>query len=79
MDGLSHFWVIACFSNSESCHLAKQRKLPFHISNGKSLHAFDLIHIDIWGPISIPSTASHRYFLLVVEDKVDLPDFFFFL
>ena len=39
----------------EICPLAKQKKLPFHISNSQSNKAFQLVHIDIWGPFSIPS------------------------
>ncbi|XP_019462962.1 PREDICTED: uncharacterized protein LOC109361889 [Lupinus angustifolius] len=52
----------------EVCQLAKQKRLPYPNSNTISIHAFDLIHVDIWGPISIPSTFGHRYFLTIVDD-----------
>jgi hypothetical protein len=39
------------------CHFAKHRKLPF-----------DLIHFDIWGPISVKSVHHHSYFLTAVDD-----------
>jgi len=50
------------------CHFANQHKLPFPQSNTKSLDPFNLIHVDIWGRISIPSVHGHRYFLTVVDD-----------
>ena len=50
------------------CHLSKQHKLPFHKSDTVSNACFDLIHLDIWGPIAIPSVHGHRYFLTVIDD-----------
>ena len=48
--------------------MAKQTKLPFPISETKSNACFDLVHMDIWGPISITSMHGFRYFLTVVDD-----------
>ncbi|XP_061353333.1 uncharacterized protein LOC133298115 [Gastrolobium bilobum] len=56
--------VIPC----EVCHYAKQKKLPFSSSVTKSSHAFELIHVDIWGPYKIPSIQGYRYFLTIVDD-----------
>ncbi|XP_019438974.1 PREDICTED: uncharacterized protein LOC109344676 [Lupinus angustifolius] len=53
----------------EICHLAKHKKLPFNDSSSKSQSMFDLVHVDIWGPISTPSTFGHKYFLTIVDDK----------
>jgi hypothetical protein len=50
------------------CHYAKHRKLPFVNSYSKSIKPFDLIHFDIWGPISITSLHNHSYFLTAVDD-----------
>jgi len=50
------------------CYLAKQHKLPFQISDTASLNTFDLIHIDIWGPIAISSIHGYKYFLTIVDD-----------
>ena len=50
------------------CHLAKQHKLPFQLSKSFSKSVFDLIHIDIWGPLDVPSIQGHRYFLTIVDD-----------
>lgn len=30
--------------------------------------SFHLIHMDVWGPFSIPTTAGHKYFLTLVDD-----------
>jgi len=39
--------------------------LLVHLNKKK---CFDLIHVDIWGPYSIPSIHGHKYFLTVVDD-----------
>lgn len=52
----------------DSCYLAKQCKLPFSTSNTKFFKPFDLIHMDIWGPLSICSIQSHHSFLTIVDD-----------
>jgi hypothetical protein len=51
------------------CFYAKQKRLPFHNSNHISSHNFDLVHMDIWGPLSIPSMLGFRYFLTIVDDR----------
>jgi hypothetical protein len=48
--------------------MAKQKKLPFPISNNNSKAPFDLIHVDIWGPFSQQSTNGSHYFLTIVDD-----------
>nr|KYP47160.1 Retrovirus-related Pol polyprotein from transposon TNT 1-94 [Cajanus cajan] len=50
------------------CHLAKQSRLPFPVSNSKSFSCFELVHMDIWGPIAITSIHGHRFFLTIVND-----------
>ena len=60
-----------------ACHLAKHKKFPFPHSNTESVNPFDLIHVDIWGPISFPLTSSHRDFFTVVDDKTQFTWLFF--
>lgn len=31
--------------------------------------AFELLHIDIWGPFSVPSIEGYKYFLTIVDDN----------
>jgi hypothetical protein len=50
------------------CHFAKHKRLPFVNSSNKAIKPFDLIHFDIWGPISIKSIHNHSYFLTAVDD-----------
>jgi hypothetical protein len=51
------------------CFYAKQKRLPFPNSSTISANAFDIVHMDIWGPVSIPSILGFKYFLTVVDDK----------
>ncbi|KAG7597976.1 Retrotransposon Copia-like N-terminal [Arabidopsis suecica] len=51
------------------CPLAKQKHLPYISHNNMSENAFDLLHIDIWGPFSVPTTEGYRYFLTIVDDN----------
>lgn len=52
----------------EVCHLAKQTRLPFQLSQIHSKGIFELIHIDTWGPYRIPTHDEHKYFLTIVDD-----------
>ncbi|GAU31820.1 hypothetical protein TSUD_58210 [Trifolium subterraneum] len=50
------------------CQFARKRKLPFNSSYSTALHAFDLIHFDIWGPLAVSSIHGHKYFLTILDD-----------
>ncbi|CAA7043502.1 unnamed protein product [Microthlaspi erraticum] len=50
------------------CPLAKQKHLSFDSKNNMCANAFDLLHIDIWGPYSVPTVDGYRYFLTIVDD-----------
>lgn len=50
------------------CPLAKQRCLSFPVSTSHCNKVFQLLHMDIWGPLSIISIHGHRYFLTIVDD-----------
>lgn len=52
----------------DSCHIGKQRKLPFPNSVTHSNAPFKILHVDIWGPFSIISVLGHKYFLTLVDD-----------
>ena len=58
------------------CPLAKQCELPFPSHNHMSLHAFDLIHCDIWGLFHVSTHIGHRYFLSIVDDHTQYLDLF---
>ena len=44
------------------CPLAKQKHLPYVSNNNLCANAFDLLHIDIWGPFSVPTPEGYKYF-----------------
>lgn len=50
------------------CPLAKQKCLPFTSLNNLSTSAFDLLHLDIWGPFHVPTIDGFKYFLTIVDD-----------
>ncbi|GKE70737.1 cysteine-rich receptor-like protein kinase 8, partial [Tanacetum coccineum] len=51
-----------------SCPMAKFTKLPFFDSGSHCQIAFQMIHIDIWGPYKVPTLGQNRYFLIIVDD-----------
>lgn len=53
LHALLHNHICDCY------HIGKQHKLPFTRSSIKSTTIFELIHIDIWSPISILSVHGH--------------------
>jgi len=71
LECMSKTYPYICFDKNNMCtpcHLVKQHKLPFPLSKSTCDNSFDLVHIDIWGPFSIPSIHGHKYFLTVVDD-----------
>jgi hypothetical protein len=47
------------------CPKARQHRLPFPHSKRESLHSFDLIHVDVWGPYNTATYNGYRYFLTI--------------
>ncbi|KAL2903744.1 Retrovirus-related Pol polyprotein from transposon TNT 1-94, partial [Bienertia sinuspersici] len=50
------------------CPQAKQTRDPFPVSDFHATRAFELIHCDLWGPYSTPSSCNAVYFLTIVDD-----------
>ncbi|CAN1146609.1 Retrovirus-related Pol polyprotein from transposon TNT 1-94 [Linum perenne] len=55
-------------SHCQPCHLAKQRCLPFPISTSHAQSPFELVHMDIWGPLAMPTHDGFSYFLTILDD-----------
>lgn len=53
-------------------HMSKQRLLPFQSNNLIDENAFDLVHIDIWGPFNSITVEGYRYFLTIVDTSSQL-------
>lgn len=49
-------------------HLAEQTRLLSHFSSIQTLHSFDLIYCDVWGPLRITTHTGAHYFLILVDD-----------
>nr|GEY29421.1 retrovirus-related Pol polyprotein from transposon TNT 1-94 [Tanacetum cinerariifolium] len=52
----------------DTCLLAKKHRLPFPLSHTKSLVAFELIHVDVWGPYKVSALNGAHYFFTIVDD-----------
>lgn len=50
------------------CPLAKQTRIPFCLSLSRCNSAFDLIHLDVWGPYKVMTHNGYRFFLTIVDD-----------
>ena len=50
-------------------HFARHRNLPYNVSSNKYLRPHDeLLHSDIWVPITVSSMHGHKYFLTALDD-----------
>ncbi|XP_074306275.1 uncharacterized protein LOC141641515 [Silene latifolia] len=69
---LKHLDFVQCADvqklECETCVLAKMHKLPYNRSQSYALNAFDLIHIDLWGPYKKPTLTGATYFLTILDD-----------
>ena len=52
------------------------KRLPFPFNNKICDCAFDLVHMDVWGPYSIPTLDGDKYFLTIVDDATRATWFF---
>lgn len=55
-------------SHCDICQLSKQKHLTFPSKNNICNTPFELVHIDTWGPFSVPTLEGYRYFLTIVDD-----------
>ncbi|KAL0457111.1 UNVERIFIED_CONTAM: Retrovirus-related Pol polyprotein from transposon RE1 [Sesamum latifolium] len=49
------------------CHLSKQHRLSFPLSDTQVDHIFYLVHMDIWGPYKTATVSGCLYFLTIVD------------
>lgn len=71
MDKMSSLYSSIINDNKATCDIcqfAKQKHIPFTSSTSHASSKFALLHLDIWGPLSIPSVHGHKYFLTIVDD-----------
>ncbi|XP_030964272.1 uncharacterized protein LOC115985470 [Quercus lobata] len=58
----------SCNKDCKICPMAKLKRFPFPFHNKISNCAFDLVHMDVWGPNSTPTLDDFKYYLTVVDD-----------
>ncbi|GAU20755.1 hypothetical protein TSUD_239490 [Trifolium subterraneum] len=63
---LGHIPTTSCINNVIKTY---NKRLSFNNSSTKSASNFDIIHMDIWGPLAIPSMFCFKYFLTIVDDR----------
>ena len=56
------------FGGCDICFKSKQTRGVFSESINKASVAFELIHVDLWGPYREPSSCGAVYFLTIVDD-----------
>ena len=47
---------------------SEQKCLSFPFNNHMSSSAFDILHMDVWGPYSTLTLDGCKYFLTIVDD-----------
>ncbi|WVZ08611.1 hypothetical protein V8G54_021957 [Vigna mungo] len=62
-----YFFDPSTCNTDTNCTPAKQKKLPYTASTSTSLSSFELMHIDIWSPITA-SMNGFKYLLTIVDD-----------
>ena len=50
------------------CPIARQIRSSFSHSTIKTTQPFELIHVDIWGPYTVPTYTKCNFFLTIVDD-----------
>lgn len=68
---MSKIYSSFTFDSNATCdifHLAKQQNFHYHSSKSIASHKFELLHIDIWGPLAIPYIHGQKYFLTIIDD-----------
>jgi hypothetical protein len=49
------------------CQLGRHIRLPFPSSSSRVVHAFDLIHYDLWtSPVT--SVSGYKYYSVILDD-----------
>jgi hypothetical protein len=70
---MSHIYPSLTFDHNATCdicHFVKQKKLPFASSLPVASSKFELLHFDIWGPLSTTSVHNHIYFIAILDDYI---------
>ena len=53
------------------------KRLSYSDSSSVFVSCFDLLHVDIWGPLGTSSVFGHKYFLTIVDNNARFTWLFF--
>ena len=59
----------AASNTCEPCIMGKQHRKPFPTSTSATQKRLELVHMDVCGPMEVPSLAGHRYFATHLDDN----------
>ena len=62
----------------KGCALGKNTRSPFHDSTRKTNNVLELIHLDLCGPMSVPSLGGFWYYILFIDDFSRKTSIYFF-
>jgi len=51
-----------------ACIQAKNKQKIIEVKTKRTTKPFELVHSDVCGPFSMPTTAGHRYYILFIDD-----------
>ncbi|KAL0397063.1 UNVERIFIED_CONTAM: Retrovirus-related Pol polyprotein from transposon TNT 1-94 [Sesamum calycinum] len=68
VEAIKHIQEVDCTELSsntpcDTCHKAKQSRIPFPVSSSHATAIFDLVHMDLWGPYKANSISGCTYLL----------------
>jgi len=56
------------FAVCHTCQLGKSHKLPFHLSTSVLSSPFQLLFMDVWGPLPTEFVRGNKYYLSIIDD-----------
>ena len=71
-DGLLESLDYESFETCEPCLVGKMTKTPFSGMMERAIDLLEMIHVDVWGPVSIIVCGEYRYFLPSLMIWVDI-------
>ena len=67
-DGFSESLGYESFDACEPCLLGKMTKTPFSRTMERATDLLEIIHTDVYGPMSVDARGRYRYFLIFIDD-----------
>ena len=65
---ISHWWVFKDDSMCTACIQAKHKQKIIKVKIKRTTKPCELLHSNMWGPFSTPTSAGHCYYILFIDD-----------